>query len=291
MKKILVTGATGQLGREIALQLTDRVGAHRVAALVRDPAKAQDLAGRGIEVRQGDYLDPAALARAFAGVDKLMFVSTSMFSDVNTQHRNVVEAANTAGVRHVHYTAIQHPERSAFAISQVSEMDRLTESALAESGMDVTVMRNTLYMDALPFLLGADTLSRGVYAPAGHARAALAARADLAEAAAIILSGSGHEGRSYTLGGSTAVSMADVAAILSGVAGKPLPYVDQARADYIAGHVRTGLPDFVAAFMSEWFEALRAGEFAGITGDLERILGRQPLTPAQFLPTLFTVQR
>lgn len=288
MKDFLITGATGQLGHGIVKQLLKRVPEKSIAVLVRDPSAAGTLASYGVEIRQGDYQDLASLESAFEGVDKLMFVSTTAFSDAITQHRNVVNAAESAGVRHIHYAGVQRPEHSEFVMSQVTEWEQVTEKALAASSMVVTLLRNSLYLDALPLMLGDDVFVNGVCAPAGSALAALAARAELAEAAAVVLAGTGHEGRTYTLGGSEAVSMGDIAAIVSTIAGKCLPYADVTPAAFIAARTAAGMPDFVAAFLSEWFTAVAAGEFAEITGDLERLIGRKPLTAAQFLPSVLT---
>jgi NAD(P)H dehydrogenase (quinone) len=117
MKRILVTGATGHLGRGIVEHLLKLKPSSEIAVLARDPAKAVDLSAKGVEVRRGDYFDLESLKRAFAGVGKLMFVSTVTFTDGLTQHRNVVAAAKAAGVEHVHYTSIQHREGSNFVIS------------------------------------------------------------------------------------------------------------------------------------------------------------------------------
>jgi NAD(P)H dehydrogenase (quinone) len=259
-----------------------------IAVLVRDPGKAEDLSALGVDIRTGDYFDTKSLVRAFSGIDKLMFVSTVTFTDGLTQHRNVVAAATEAGVRHVHYTAIQRPELSDFTIPQISELDRETEKALADSSAVVTILRNTMYFDALPLMLSGDVLVAGVRAPAGDGRAALAARQELGEAAAIILAGDGHAGRTYTLGGSRTTSLAEISAILSSIAGKELPYVDVPVETYVAERVSEGLPSFVPPFLAVWFDAIAQGEFADVTGDLERILGREPLTAEQFVPGLFS---
>jgi NAD(P)H dehydrogenase (quinone) len=288
-RKYMITGATGHLGRGIVEQLLKRVPATEIAVLVRDPIKSNDLAALGVEIRQGDYADVAALDRAFSGVEKLMFVSTTAFTDALRQHRNVVDAATKAGIQHVYYTAIQRPERSSFAISQVTEWDRATEAALAASGMDVTLLRNTMYFDALPLMLSSRALVDGLRAPAGNGLAALAARPEMAEATAILLSQRGHAGKTYTLGGSDAVTMADIAKILSKAMGQTVPYHAISAADFIAERSGQGVPESVAGFIGEWFEAIAADEFAEVTGDLERILDRRPLSAAQYIPAIFGV--
>ena len=287
MTKYLVTGATGQLGRGIVENLLNRVPAHQIAVLVRNPSAVAEFASLGVSVRQGDYEDRSSLDAAFNGINKLLFVSTTAFSDAITQHHNVINAAATAGVHHIHYTGIQRPANSSFKISQVSEWELATERALAESGMAVTLLRNVLYLDALAFMLGDRLLIDGVRLPAGKAGAALAARSDLAEAAAVVLTQAGHEGRTYSLGGSEAVSMANIAQIVSSIADKRLPYVEITREAFIDERVAAGLPRPVADFLSEWLAAVAAGEFADVTGDLERIIERKPLTAAQFFRNTF----
>lgn len=288
MTKILVTGATGHLGNGVVEFLLKSVPASDIAVLVRDPAKATGFADRGVDVRQGDYFNKSSLTEAFKGVEKLFFVSAVTFTDRISQHRNVIDAAKSAGVGHIHYTGMQKPENSAFVMSQVTEWEAETEARLRDSGIPATILRNTLYLDALGFLLGDKVLTQGVRAPAGDAPAAMAARVDLAEASALILQQDGHEGRTYTLTGSEAVSMADVAKVLSDIAKHPVGYEEISSAQLVKERTTAELPDFVMAFVAEWFEAIRVGEFAEVTGDLERILGRRPQTAAQFLPSIFS---
>lgn len=287
MNKILVTGASGGLGRGIVENLLLRMPSSRIAVLARDPAKVDDFRKKGVEVRVGDYADTASLNAAFQDIEKLMFVSTTAFSDALTQHRNVIAAAKRAGVGHVHYTGIQRPAESTYVISQVSEWEKETEKALAESGLAVTLLRNTMYFDALPFMLGPNIHREGVRAPAGSRKAALAARSDLAEGAAVVLAGGNHQGKTYNFGGSEALSMAEIAAVLSGVFGRSLPYLDLPADEFVAARIDEGAPAVAASFFAEWFGAIAAGEFAEVSGDLETMLGRPPLTAAQVFPLLF----
>lgn len=280
---ILVTGATGHLGRQTVEFLLGRVPAKEVAVLVRDPAAVDQLAAQGVDVRVGDYRDQASLEKAFAGIDKLLLISAPAFSDVVTQHLNVVKAAMNAGVRHVHYTSTQRRAGSPARISQVTQWDERTQAALGESGLAVTLLRYPLYLDALPAMLGADVLASGVRLPAGQAAAALVSRRDLAEANAVVLAGTGHEGRTYDLGGSEAVTMADVAAILTAASGTAVGYEDVSAKDYVAERASEGLPEPVAAFLAEWFTSMAAGDFAAVTGDLERLTGHKPQTVSEFL--------
>ncbi|WNV85346.1 NmrA family NAD(P)-binding protein [Umezawaea sp. Da 62-37] len=281
-----MTGATGQLGGATVEFLLDRVPAKEVAVLVRDPAPASHLAARGVDVRVGDYHDRPSLEKAFAGVDKLLLISAPPFGDVITQHLNAVAAAVRAGVRHVHYTATRRRADSPARISQVTEWDERTVAALRESGSAVTVLRYPLFLDALPSMLGSGALTTGLRVPAGQSEAALATRRDLAEANAAVLAGTGHEGRSYDLGGSEAVTMAEVAAIVTAASGGEVGYQDVSVREYVAERTGEGLPEPVAQFLAEWFTSLAAGDFAGTSGDLERLIGRKPQTVPEFLVPL-----
>lgn len=287
MAKILVTGATGHLGGGIVDFLLKSTPASDVAALARDPEKVRRFAERGVDVRQGDYFDRQSLSKAFAGVEKLFVVAAVTFTDRLAQHRNLIDAASEAGVKHIFYTGVQKPEGSAFRMSQVTEWEAETEKLIRGSGMHFTILRNTLYLDTLDFLLGDRVLTEGIRGPGGDVPAAMAARSDLAEASALLLQQDGHEGRTYTLTGAEGVTMNGLAKILSTIAKRPLSYEKISSAQLVKERTTASMPDFVLAFGAEWLEAIESGEFAQVTSDLERILGRRPVTAAQFLPKLF----
>lgn len=280
---ILVTGATGELGRLTLEFLLERVPATQVAALARDPSALAELADRGVDVRQGDYGDPGSLVAALAGIDRLLLISTTAFSGGAQHHLNVIAAAREAGVSHVYYTGIQRRPGSDFEISQVTEWDEVTEQALRDSGLAFTMLRNSMYVDVLPLLLGDDLHTAGVRVPAGNAPAALATRRDLAEATANALTTLGHAGRTYVLSAGDALSMREVAAAISEATGQPVEYHDVSPQVFIDERIAAGAPPPVAAFLSAWFEAVAAGEFSAVTGDLQRLLGRAPTPPRTFL--------
>jgi NAD(P)H dehydrogenase (quinone) len=286
MTKILVTGATGSLGRQTLNFLLKRVSPAQIATLARDPAKLADLAARGVDVRQGDYHDRASLEATFKGIDRLFFISAPSFTNMVEQHRNIVAAATAAGVPHIVYTGIQRREGSGFVMDQVTATENATEEMLAASGAGITVLRNATYMDALPFLLGPKALNE-IRVPAGKGASAFVARRDLGEASAVVLSTEGHIGKTYTLTGGVAVTMDEIAAILSQIAGHTVRYTDVSVATFIEERVAAGLPEPVGVFLASWMQAIAAGEFATVSGDLERLIGHPAVTPAALLPTLF----
>jgi NAD(P)H dehydrogenase (quinone) len=287
MSKYLVTGATGGLGSRVVEFLLQRVSAEKIVALTRDPKKLQALVEMGVEIREGDYLDPSSLEQAFTGVERLLLVSAPAFTDAVTQHANVIEAAKRTGVRHVIYTAIQRVEGNDFEIPQVAEWDRKTEALLKASGLEWTILRNPMYLDMLPLGFGKSVIDVGIRVPAGNGLAALASRRDLAEGTAVVLSGEGHEGKVYTFGSSETVSMSDIAAAISEASGREIDYRDTPVAEFVSERVREGFPEPAATFFSAWFQAIAAGEFAEVTGDLERLIGRKPQSAQEFLSAVY----
>ncbi|WP_405984085.1 NAD(P)H-binding protein [Streptomyces sp. NBC_00872] len=283
---IMVTGASGALGRQVVEFLLKRVPAARVAALARRPEELTDFTERGVSVRRGDYEDPDGLEPALDGVEKLLLISARSFTDAKTAHRNVIHAAEAAGVRHLHYTAIQRRAGSTFVIPQATEWDEYTENELAASRLDVTVLRNSQYLESFDMLVGELAPDRFIRVPAGHTPAALATRSDIAEATAAVLATDGHAERDYTLAGSHAFTLDEVAAILGEVTGVPVTYQDTPVEEYIAARVRAGMPEPWARFTGAWFQAIAAGEFTP-TDDIERLIGR----PTTSLRAFLTQQR
>jgi NAD(P)H dehydrogenase (quinone) len=292
MTRILVTGATGNIGRLTLRHLLKRRPAGDLVGLARDPDKAADLAAAGIEIRKGDYLDRETLAEAFAGIDTLMLVSATAFTDRDTQHRNAVEAARAAGVRHVVAMPIIREEGSSFVMPQVTEEDRRVEALIKASGLGWTFLAHPPFLESIDFYVGGDALESGVAVPPGAGKAGFAAREDLAEAHAVVLSdiadgATRHDGRAYALYGEPAVSFADIATLLSAIAGRDVPYVTVSDEAYIARLVARGLPAPAAAFALAWVKGINEGAWNGRPGDLETLLGRKPLSPEAFLRARF----
>jgi NAD(P)H dehydrogenase (quinone) len=283
MSKILVTGASGALGTKTLQHLLDRRPAGDLAGLVRDPAKAADLAAAGVELRTGDYLDPASLRRAFAGVDKLLLVPTQAFTDRRTAHANVIDAAVDAGVRHVVYTPIIREQHSTFSMKEVTAEDEFTLAKLAESGLSYTLAGHPPFLDVITSFLGGDPYENGVRVPAGDGRFAAASRDDLAAAQAALLTEEGHEGKTYRLTGAPAVSFAEIAEILSTIHGAEVPYVPVSDEEYLSIMRAAGLPDVAAEFVLSWVRGMNAGEWEAKGDDLETLISRSPTAAAEFL--------
>lgn len=276
MTTILVTGATGQLGRLAIDALFARgVAASDVVALVRDADRASDLAERGVTVRTGSYDDPASLDAALVGVDRLLLISGSEVGRRAEQHQNVVDAAVRAGVGLVAYTSIVRADTSPLALA---DEHRATEEALAASGLPTVLLRNSWYVENYTAQVPVQLEHGAVLGAAGEGRVSAATRADLAEAAAVVVAEDGHAGQVYELGGDDAFTLTEYAAELSGQAGTPVAYRDLSVADYAAALVGAGLPEGYAQVLASCDDGLRQGALLVETGDLSRLLGR-PTTP------------
>ncbi len=291
MSKILVTGATGSLGGAVVNFLLNKVSRDEIAVLVRDAEaeKAVALKTLGVEIRTGDYNAHDSLLKAFRGIDKLYFVSGSDIAVRTKQHENVVKAAREVGVKHVVYTSFERRNESENSpIAMVAEAHIKTEKWLKESGLTYTILRHNVYMDFIPMFIGENALETGViYLPAGDGRAAFVLRTDMAEASAAILTSQGHENREYHISADTAVSYAEIAAILGELSGKEIKYVSPSQQEYVKTLSEAGVPMEYVQVFAGFAEATRQGEFAHTTNTLERLIGRKPVSVREFLEQVF----
>lgn len=279
MSKILVTGVTGSIGKATVEHLLKKgIPASRIIGLSRKKEPIEDLAAKGVEVRFGDYFDYNSLLGAFEGVDKVMLTSTVAFTDRSTQHYNAITAARQAGVKHVVYMAIMRKEGSGRIIPEVTASDLFTEQVLKSSGLAYTIVYHPPFTDALSFYFDPNPYENGIKVPANNGKMAPATRDELAEAHAEILSTPGHENKIYSLGGSDAVSFADIAMILAEIKGQPVSFTSITAEEYIDGIIAKGVPRHVAEFITGWVTAIEEGEFEFQSGDLERLLGRKTRT-------------
>ncbi|SDD31444.1 NmrA family NAD(P)-binding protein [Auraticoccus monumenti] len=283
MSTILVTGATGRIGRMTLQHLLERRPAAELVGLARDPRKAADLTARGVEIRAGDYLDRASLTRALAGVEKVLLVPSVAFTDRSAQHANVIAAAQEVGVDHLVYTPIIRKAGSGLDLPHVTAHDTANLETLEASGLTSTILGHPPFLESLRDFIGADAAEVGVRVPAGDGRVAAATRQDLAEAQAVVLTERGHEGRTYALHGAPAVSFSDVAEVLSEIRGTTVHHVPVPDEEYLGRLVAGGLPGPAAEFVLSWVRAINTGEWDDQPGDLERLLGRSPTTITELL--------
>ncbi|RFU92351.1 MULTISPECIES: SDR family oxidoreductase [Citrobacter] len=245
---IAITGATGQLGQHVIENLLKTVPASQIVAIVRNPAKAATLSLQGITVRQADYTDEAAFTTALQGIDKLLLISSSEVGQRTPQHRNVINAAKSARVKFIAYTSLLHADTSPLGLA---DEHVATEKMLAESGLDVALLRNGWYSEN--YLASAPAaLEHGVFiGAAGDGKIAAATRADYAAAAARVISEEGHAGKIYELAGDEGWTLSQLAAELAQQSGKKVVYQNLSEADFAAALKGFGLPAGLAEMLAD----------------------------------------
>ncbi|MFE8603977.1 SDR family oxidoreductase [Archangium violaceum] len=267
---ILVTGATGKLGRLVLEKLLEKVPAHQVIAAVRNPEKAAELRARGVQVRKADYSQPETLGAAFAGVEKVLLISSNEVGQRAAQHQSVVEAARKAGVKLLAYTSILHADRSRLALAAEH---KATEELIRASGVPYVLLRNGWYTENYTENLGPALAHGAILGSAGEGQVAAATRADYAAAAAAVLTGSGHENKVYELAGDTAFTMTELAAEVSRKAGKTIVYKDLPPEQYKGVLEGAGVPGPFAGILADSDVGASRGELNGASGDLRRLIG------------------
>jgi NAD(P)H dehydrogenase (quinone) len=273
---IAVTGATGQLGRLVIEALKTRAPAAPIVALARDPAKA---AAPGVAARAFDYDRPETLGPALAGVEKLLLISSNEIGRRAVQHRNVIQAAKAAGVKLFAYTSLLHADVSPISLAVEH---RQTEADIAAAGIPAVILRNGWYIENHTGSVKAALAGGAVIGSAGQGRISGAARADYAEAAAVVLTSEGQAGTVHELAGDEAFTLADLAAEISRQAGRTIPYRDLPAQDYAAALRGFGLPEVFATGLAAWDVDASRGALFDDGRVLSRLIGRptQPLSAA-----------
>jgi NAD(P)H dehydrogenase (quinone) len=273
---IVITGASGQLGRLVIARLLETVPASQIIAAVRDPKKVADLAAKGVQVHQADYSQPATLDGAFKDAEKVLLISSSEVGQRLVQHQAVIDAAKRQGVKLLGYTSVLHASDSKLGLA---EEHRQTEAALARSGVPTVVLRNGWYHEN--YTAGvAHALANGAhFGSAGEGRISSASRADYAAAAAaVLMSNEDQGGKVYELAGDESYTLSDFAAEIARQSGKPVVYTDLPQADYKAALLQAGLPEFVAQLLAGSDAAAAKGALLDDSRQLSQLIGR-PTTP------------
>ena len=273
---IAVTGVTGGLGGRVARRLADRGVGQRL--VVRDPGRAPRLAGA--EVAAASYDDPERLRRAFQGARTLVMVSASEDPDRLRLHANVVDAAGDAGVERIVYTSFFGAAPDCTFTFGRDHWH--TEERIKASGLTWTMLRDSLYLDFLPLMVGPDGVIRG---PAAEGRVAAVTRDDIADVAVAVLleGGDGHAGRTYDLTGPEALTMAEVAEQLTAFAGRPVTYHAETLEEAYASRAHYGAPDWEVAGWVTTYAAIANGDLEAVSGDVAAVAGHPPTSLAEFL--------
>ena len=270
-----ITGASGELGRLATAALLERVDPRDVVLITRDPSKLADAADRGVRVRRCDFGYPSTFGEAFAGIDRLLLISTNVIGARVPQQRAAIEAAARTGVGHVLYTSIVNPVAENPAV--VAEDHRQTEEALRASGVEWTFLRNSIYAELqLPIAAQAIASGRLVHNN-GAGAVSYVSREDCAAAAAGALAGAARAGRAYDITGPAALTAADVAALageLSGRTVEPMAVDDDAYAEGLVEHA--GLPEPLARAYATFGTSAREGFADTVSDAAEELSGRPP---------------
>ena len=268
---IVITGATGQLGRLVITLLLKKVPAASLVATVRNVEKAEEIAALGVQVRQADYNQPASWNAALQGADKVLLISSNEIGQRTQQHRAVIDAAKRAGVKLLAYTSVLHADTSVLGLAGEH---RETEAAIRASGLPFVLLRNGWYTENYAMGIPAALSLGAVYGCAGDGRISSAARADYAEAAAVVLTSDNPAGKVYELAGDTSYTLSEFAVEISRQSGKAISYVNLPEAEYKKALLGTSLPEFLAEQLANSDTGVSMGALFDDGKQLSKLIGR-----------------
>ena len=270
--KIAITGATGQLGNLVIEQLLQLTAAQNIVALVRNVDKAEHFKAQGIEPREFDYDHPETLVPALSGIDKLLLISANEIGRRTPQHQAVIDAAKVAGVPYLAYTSLLRADTSPLGLAQEH---RETEKLIQDSGITYTFLRNNWYSEN--YLAGvAHTIEIGtLFGAAQDGRISSASRIDYAEAAAKVLTSTGHENKTYELAGSESFSLSDLATFIGQAVNKDIIYQNLSAEEYTQGLTQAGLPaGLVDVIVDADIQTIQGAMYSD-SKDLEQLIGHK----------------
>jgi len=283
---ILITGANGQLGRATVGMLLKKIPAINIAVSVREPEKAKDLSAKGISVRQGNFNNPDTLPKSLDGATTMVLISTSDAADKRAgQHKNAIDAAKKAGVKHIVYTSlIHHPGKSPYHIVN-NHLE--TEAHLLASGLTYTIIREGLYLDYLPMMLGDFNESKKIFYPAGSGKVSFVLRNDIAEGIVNILTSTGHENKIYNFTPSNSYSFQDISKMLSELTTTSIDYIDISLDAFAEGMRKYQVLEYVISLSAELAALIKENALLKPDTQLETLLGRKPIDTKDFLIKTF----
>jgi NAD(P)H dehydrogenase (quinone) len=287
MSRILITGGTGNLGSVIIDHMLNGLQGNEITALVRDETKAEGLKAKGIRIKVGSYQDQLALVAAMEGIEKLLLISASDLNNRFHQHKNVIDAAKKAGVKHIFYTGVAMKDISTSPLKPLLNDHFLTEAYIKSGGFTYTFLQNGLYFEVIPMFTGPNMLETGIFFPAGQGKVAFASRNELAEVIATVLLGVGHENKTYALTGAEAYSFSDIVEEVSLLSGKNVSYTSPESTTYRAALKEMGVPEAVVDMSALFAAGIMQDDFKITDPALELLLGRKPMTLSRYLQEAF----
>lgn len=288
--KILITGATGGLGSKVIDLLKEKTAVENLAVLVRDENNelAKQYINDGIEVKIGDYANLEGLEKAFKGIDILYFVSGGDDNQRSKLHKNVVDAAKEAGVKHILYTSgIRKDESDSSPLASLMDSHIRTENFIKASGMTYTLLRHNLYAEVIAMMLGDKSQllkTKTIYLPTANGLTSFVPKKDLAEAAVnILLNPSAYADKIFEFNGSEQVTFSQIAEKLSKIVNEPIQYISPEITEFESTMSKIGLPGHAIEILKIFSLAIAKGEFDQKSIDLETVLGRKTRSLTEFL--------
>ena len=294
MKKTLITGATGSLGQLLVNALKSKTEVSNIAVLVRDTEKdiVKEYQSQGLDIRVSDYENLEKLTAAFKGIEQVFLISGNDLGARLQQHKNVVEAAKAANVKHIFYTSsVRKTESKDAPLDPVVSGHAQTEEAILNSGLDYTILRHNLYSEVVPMFIGDKEQllkTKSVYLPTENGKVAFVPRKDFAEAEAnILVSPEDYTNKIYEFNGSEQVSFEEISEILTDVLGEKIAYVSPKVDEFESQMKAAGLPDPIVGMLSMFSQGVANGEFNFEKTDIEKALGRKTQTLKEFLGEVY----
>ncbi|MCL6220505.1 SDR family oxidoreductase [Zunongwangia pacifica] len=294
MKKTLITGATGSLGQLLVSALKNKTAASNIAVLVRDTEKdiVKDYESQGLDIRVSDYENLEKLKTAFEGIEQVFLISGNDLGARLQQHKNVIEAAKAANVKHIFYTSsVRKTESKDAPLDPVISGHALTEEAIINSGLDYTILRHNLYSEVVPMFIGDKEQllkTKTIYLPTENGKVAFVPRKDFAEAEAnILVSPEEYTNKIYEFNGSEQVSFEEISEILTEILGEKVVYVSPKVDEFESQMKAAGLPDEIVGMLSMFSQGIANGEFNFEKTDIEKAVGRKTQTVKEFLGEVY----
>ncbi|AZA49431.1 SDR family oxidoreductase [Chryseobacterium carnipullorum] len=283
---ILITGASGNLGSAVVAQLLKTLSPEDFVTTSSNAAGVEKLKAKGLQSRLANFSDPITLNEAFKGIDKLLLIST-MDQNRYEQHKNVVDAAKKQGVKQIIYTGLAIKDIHTSAVQDLMISHFQTEDYIKESGLTYTILRNTMYADALSQILGSNALHQDINLPGGIGKVPYALRREIGEATANLLLQDGHENNTYNITGSNSLGYTELAAALSHLTRDTIKYNDISEDDLKAFLKQIGFADFAIYLHSGTIHDIKMAQYEIESHTMETLLGRPTASIEDIIKELF----
>ncbi|SFB86374.1 NAD(P)H dehydrogenase (quinone) [Parapedobacter composti] len=283
---IAITGANGNLGKATIRFLLQKVAPTDIVAIVRNPEKINEFKEKGVTVRQADYNDYNTLKQVFKGVETVLQIST-IGVDIETakqQERNVVNAIVENNVKHIVYTSMVQARPN--TVFQGTQTQYYTEELIRKSNIPYTFFRNSMYMEAIPELIGNALQTNEIRYPSGSGKVSFVSRVDIAEAIANVLTGNTHGNQTHEITGNTAYSFDELARVISTEKSIIINHADISDEVFREELISYQMPVEVVDLLVSMANGIKVGEFSHVDSTLEKLLGRKSLDLNEYVKEL-----